>query len=502
MAGRRRRWHSIGMDTDVDLPRRLAHRAHLLDPAEMGRADALSPRLGVPGPVLMANAGRAVMRAVRARFKPCRTLVLAGPGNNGGDGYVAARLLAQRGWPVTVAPLGPPRNGSDAASVARLWHGPMVEFSPAVAARAELVIDAVFGAGLSRDVDGVVADTLRAARRIVAVDVPSGIDGATGAVRGFAPQAALTVTFFRLKPGHLLLPGRTQCGRLLLGDIGMPEAVLDHVQPLAWINHPGLWSLPHPVHAGHKYSRGHVTVLGGAIMTGAARLAADAARHVGAGLVSIAATGRGDVYRTGAPGLLVTETPLADLLEDPRRGVWVCGPGLGPEAARATLPALLQAKRRVVADADVFTAFANDPNALRGTAVLTPHAGEFARAFGAPGDDRVAGARAAAARTGAVLLLKGPDTIVAAPDGRVAINASAPPWLATAGAGDVLAGLIAGLLAQGMPAWEAACAGAYLHGRAAVHAGSAMVVEDLLPALAPALAEPDVIADRGPLRRI
>ena len=489
------------MTFDTDLPRRLPGRAALLDPTEMSRADALAPTLGVPGPVLMAAAGRGVARAVRARFAPCPTLVLAGPGNNGGDGYVAARLLAQRGWPIAVAALGTPRKGSDAAGAARLWHGPMTDFSPAEAARAALVIDAVFGAGLSRDVDGMVADTLAAARRLVAVDVPSGIDGATGTVRGFAPQAALTVTFFRLKPGHLLLPGRTHCGRLVLADIGMPEAVLDQVPPRAWLNHPGVWTLPRLTVAGHKYSRGHVTVLGGAVMTGAARLAADAARHGGAGLVSIAASARGDVYRAGPPGLLVTEAPLSELLADPRREVWVCGPGLGPDAARATLPALLQARRQVVADADVFTAFAGTPDALRGAAVLTPHAGEFARAFGAPGDDRVAAARAAAARTGAVLLLKGPDTIIAAPDGRVAINASAPPWLATAGAGDVLAGLIAGLLAQGMPAWDAACAGAYLHGRAAVHAGPAMVVEDLLPALAAARAEPDVIADPVPTRR-
>ncbi len=208
----------------------------------------------------------------------------------------------------------------------------------------------------------------------------------------------------------------------------------------------------------------------------------------GAGLVTIAAGGRGDVYRSGSPGVLVSEAALGELLDDPRRHVWVCGPGLGPEAARATLPVLLAAGRCVVADADVFSAFAGDPDALRGAAVLTPHAGEFARTFGSIGADRLAAARAAAARTGAVVLLKGADTIIAAPDGKVAINASAPPWLATAGAGDVLAGLIAGLLAQGMAAWDAAAAGAFLHGRAAVLAGPGLVAEDLLPALTPALA--------------
>ncbi len=415
--------------------------------------------------------------------------MLAGPGNNGGDGYVAARLLREDGWPVTLAALSPPRAGSDAADAAACWHGTSSPFTPAEAARAELVIDAVFGAGLARDVGGIVAETLRAARRVVAVDVPSGLDGATGAVRGYAPQAALTVTFFRLKPGHVLLPGRELCGETVLADIGLPSAVLRQVRPETRVNLPELWHVPKPGPQSHKYSRGHVTVVAGATMTGAARLAADAARRGGAGLVTIAASGRGDVYRAGSPGVLVSDAPLTDLLADKRRHVWVCGPGLGPEAARAALPVLLAAGRCVVADADVFSAFAGNPDALRGAAVLTPHAGEFARAFGDPGVDRVAAARAAAARTGSVVLLKGADTIVAAPDGRVAINVSAPPWLATAGSGDVLSGLIAGLLAQGMAAWDAAAAGAFVHGRAAVHAGPGLVVEDLLPALTPALIE-------------
>ena len=467
------------MIPDLDF---LVGRTELLSPAEMARADAASPSLGVPSRSLMANAGRAVARAVRGRIRPCRTLVLTGPGNNGGDGYVVARLLQQEGWPVTVAALAEPRAGSDAAWAASAWHGPMSDFAPATAARSELVIDAVFGAGLARDVDGVVADTLRAARRIIAVDTPSGVDGATGEVRGFAPRAELTVTFFRLKPGHLLLPGRELCGHLVLADIGLPAEALAQIALRTFVNLPELWRLPRPGIDAHKYSRGHVTVVGGATMTGASRLTADAARRAGAGLVTIAANGRGDIYRTGSAGLLVSDAPLAELLGDIRRHVWVCGPGLGPDAARAALPVLLAAGRSVVADADVFTAFAGDPDALRGCAVLTPHAGEFARVFGAAGD-RLAAARAAAARTGAVVLLKGNDTIVAAPDGRAAINACAPAWLATAGSGDVLAGLIAGLLAQGMSAWEASGAGAWLHGWAARLAGEGVIAEDLLPAL-------------------
>lgn len=488
------------MPFDPNRLRPLIGRPELLTPAEMFRADAASPSLGMPGPVLMENAGRAVVRAIAARFRPCRVLVLAGPGNNGGDGYVAARLLAQLGWPVAVAALAPSRVGTDAEGAAARWRGPVASFTPDEAARADLVIDAVFGAGLSRQVEGIVAETLSAANRIVAVDVPSGVDGATGATHG-AAAAALTVTFFRLKPGHLLLPGRDLCGETVLADIGLPPEVLRRIHPTAFAGVPGLWQLPELPSDAHKYARGHVTVLGGSAMTGAARLAADAARRAGAGLVTIAALGGADGYRSGSPGTIVSDDKLGTLLADERRVVWVCGPGLGREAARETLPMLLEAGRTVVGDADVFTAFAGDPNGLRGTTVLTPHAGEFTRTFGPPGRDQLASVRAAARATGAVVLLKGPDTIVAAPDGRVAINASAPPWLATAGAGDVLAGLIAGLLAQGMPPWEAAAAAAYLHGRAACMAGEGMVVEDLLPALGQVMNEREVDPHFG-LRRL
>jgi NAD(P)H-hydrate repair Nnr-like enzyme with NAD(P)H-hydrate dehydratase domain len=305
----------------------------------------------------------------------------------------------------------------------------MADLSPHEASRAELVIDAVFGAGLARDVTGVVAETLARAMRIVAVDVPSGVDGASGAIRGHASQAAMTVTFFRLKPGHLLLPGRDLCGELLLADIGLPRAVLEQVGVTCWANGPSLWQVPVPSASGHKYSRGHVTVLGGAAMTGAARLAAAGARRTGAGMLTIAATRGADIYRTGDAGVIVSTAPLAELLTDERRKVWVCGPGLGGDQARRALPALIAAGRKVVADADVFAAFSGNSDALRGATVLTPHEGEFARVFGAPGTDRVRAAREAAARMGAVVLLKGSDTVIAAPDGRVAINASAPPWL-------------------------------------------------------------------------
>ncbi len=439
-------------------------RDDLLTPAEMALADDAAAKLGCPTALLMENAGRAVARAIRARFAPCRTLALCGPGNNGGDGRVAARLLAEAGWPVTVAALGSAR------------------FTAAEAARAELVIDAVFGAGLARDVAPDVADVLRAARRVVAIDVPSGLDGGTGAVRGYAPQAVLTVTFHRFKPGHFLLPGRELCGEAVLADIGLPEAATPAVATFR--NTPRLWAIPHPTASGHKYSRGHATVLGGAAMTGAARMAAVAARRAGAGLVTIAAIEGAVIYRAGEPGTIVDEHSIADQLADTRRNAWLCGPGLGADAARAALPVLLASGRDVVVDADGLTVCAGAPERLRGAAVLTPHAGEFARVFGPPGADRLTAARAAAALTGAVVALKGADTIVAAPNGRAAINDNAPPWLATAGSGDVLAGVVTGLLAQGMPAWDAACAAVWVHGRAGALAGRGLIAEDLLRHLA------------------
>lgn len=473
---------------DPDLVSRLHGRTALLTPAQMAQADQAAAQHGHSGPALMEAAGRAVARAIQRQMKRSRILVLAGPGNNGGDGYVAARLLAQDGWPVRLAALTPPRRGSDAAGAAHLWAGPTVPFTPEEASRAGIVIDAVFGAGLTRPVTGLAADTLRAAKRIVAIDVPSGLDGATGLTLGYAPTAELTVTFFRLKPGHLLLPGRNLCGHIELADIGIPDTVLDTIAPNTFANLPSLWRLPSLTAESHKYTRGHVTVVGGANMTGAARLAAEAARRAGAGMVTIAARGAAETYRSGEPGLLVTEASIADLLTDDRRKVWVCGPGLGPDEARSVFPALIAANRTVVGDADVFSAFTGNPDALKGAAVLTPHAGEFARVFGTPATDRLSAVRNAAARTGAVMLLKGADTIIAAPDGKAAINLSAPPWLATAGAGDVLSGIIGGLLAQGMAAWDAAAAGAYLHGLAAALAGPGLVVEDLLPALINALA--------------
>ncbi|WP_424813929.1 NAD(P)H-hydrate dehydratase [Roseococcus sp. YIM B11640] len=457
----------------------------LLTPAEMAEAD----RFAGNGPALMEAAGHAVALAIQRRFRPCRVLVLAGPGNNGGDGYVVARRLEQAGWDVSVAAAAPPRPGSDAKGAAARWRGRMATLADVP--RAGLVVDALFGAGLARDFEGSFAHALRGcAAPVVAVDVPSGMDGATGAVRGFAPQAALTVTFFRAKPGHLLLPGRDLCGELVVADIGLPAHVLASIRPRAFANGPALWDRPAPGSASHKHSRGHVTIVSGAEMTGAALLAARAARRTGAGLVTIACPSAeaAQIHRIAEPGALVIEAAGMDavaaaIVDDPRREVILAGPGLPPgDATRGLLRALLAAQRRVVADAGALTAFAGDAEALRGVAVVTPHAAEFTRVFGSA-QDRLAATRAAAARIGGAVLLKGADSVVAAPDGRVAVNHNAPPWLATGGTGDVLAGIAASLLAQGMPPFEAACAAAWMQGEAAMRIGPGLIAEDLPDAL-------------------
>jgi hydroxyethylthiazole kinase-like uncharacterized protein yjeF len=452
----------------------------------MVRADAAALAAGMRTETLMEAAGRAVARAIRARFRPCRTLVLAGPGNNGGDGYVAARYLEQAGWPVAVAALAPPSPGTAAAAAAARWNGPMAAFDAAEAARAALVVDALFGAGLTRPLAPEIVDILRAVQApLVAVDVPSGLDGATGQVLGHAPQAAQTISFFRLKPGHVLLPGRALCGETLLADIGLPEAVLEGIAPQCWRNHPSLWALPSLELSAHKYTRGHLTILAGAAMPGAARLAAAAARRLGAGLVTLHAENLelAAMLRADAPGQLVSDATLDALLADARRKVWLAGPGLLPhEATRAAIRSVIDAGKILVADAGALMAATEAPDLLRGAAVITPHAGEFARLFGAPGAYRLAATRAAAAQLGAVVVLKGPDSIIAAPDGRVIINDNAPPSLATAGTGDILAGAIAALLAQGMAPFEAAAAAVWLHGAAAASGPPGLIAEDL-PAL-------------------
>jgi ADP-dependent NAD(P)H-hydrate dehydratase / NAD(P)H-hydrate epimerase len=482
----------------------------LLTNAEMAEADRLAIAGGVAGITLMESAGRAVADAVAARAPPGGTIaIVAGPGNNGGDGFVAGRLLAERGFAVRLALVGAREKlKGDAAEAARRFDGRIEPASAHVLDGASVVVDALFGAGLDRPVAGAAAEMIAAINAcgapIIAVDLPSGINGTTGAVTGNAVTAAESVTFFRRKPGHVLLPGRLHCGLVNVADIGIPAQVLERVRPQTFLNRPTLWQARFPVPRldGHKYARGHAVVVSGdASHTGAARLAARAALRAGAGLVTIASP-RDALAINAAASLAVMVRPvdgakgLAAYLSDRRLNALILGPGGGVGQPMCELVAAgLAGPRAVVLDADALTSFEEQLDglcaALAGRdhpAVLTPHAGEFARLFKCQAEitdkpSKIEMARAAAARTGAVVLLKGPDTVIAAPDGRAAVNDNAPPWLATAGAGDVLAGFIAGLLAQGMPGFEAAAAAAWLHGEAATHFGPGLIAEDLSEAV-------------------
>ncbi|MCP5412590.1 MAG: NAD(P)H-hydrate dehydratase [Alphaproteobacteria bacterium] len=485
----------------------------ILTTAQMGAADAYAVAAGTPSLTLMENAGRAVADEIAARFAPCRVAVLCGPGNNGGDGYVVARLLKGRGFDAWVVRDAVGRG--DAGAMATRWDGKSLALSPQALDGAALVVDALFGAGLARPLEGAYAATVEAANTsdapVVAIDVPSGLSGDSGLPLGeVVIRAALTVTFFRKKPGHLLLPGRILCGALVVAEIGIPaQAAPSGLHE----NTPALWRYPWPSLEGHKYARGHCIVVSGpAHATGAARLAARGALRIGAGLVSVASPpGAMAVNAAQLTAIMVKPADgaagLAALLQDRRLNAVVMGPGLGVsgetrEMVRVALAAgAPDARPALVLDADALTAFQDDPDALfarlHDRCVLTPHAGEFARLFPDLLEDtagKVEATRAAAARSGAVVLLKGADTVIAAPpggegEGRAAINANAPAWLATAGAGDVLAGFIGGLLAQGMDPFAAACAGAWLHGAAAAAFGPGLIAEDLPETL------PRVLAD-------
>lgn len=476
-----------------------ASAPQLLTVAEMARAERAAIARGIAASQLMEAAGRAVADAIRARAEPGPVLVLCGPGNNGGDGFVAARALREAGWPVRVALLGErARLKGDAALNAGRWGDAIEPLGIAALEGAALVVDGLFGAGLGRALEGTaktVVEALNAeARPVVAIDVPSGVQGDTGAVLGAAPRSILTITFFRKKPGHLLLPGRLFCGETVVAEIGIPAAVLTELAPQTFVNDPLLWleRYPWPTLLDHKYRRGHALVVGGARMTGAARLAARAALRVGAGLVTVACPPAAEaIYQTAMAGLL-TE-PFNDLpsfegvLASRRKTVYLLGPGneATPET-RARVLAALATGRPCVLDADALSAFEGDPRALfgaiKGPVVLTPHEGEFARLFATDGD-KLERARRAARESGAVVLLKGGDSVIASPDGRAAISDNAPPELGTAGTGDVLAGLVLGLLAQGMAPFEAAAAATWLHGASAAAVGPGLIAEDLSDAL-------------------
>jgi hydroxyethylthiazole kinase-like uncharacterized protein yjeF len=468
----------------------------ILTVAEMTAADRAAIAAGTPGTELMERAGGAVAAAIAERFTPRPTVILCGPGNNGGDGYVVARLLKERGWPVEVQALAEPRS-ADAIAAAARWDGGTAPLSES-ALQAGVVVDALFGAGLDRALEGAALRLARASgpaqSRIVAVDNPSGLSGDTGKALGEAAfSAGATVTFHRRKLAHALQPGRAQCGEVVVADIGL-GASPSHLHE----NDPDLWlpKFPWPGLSAHKHSRGRLIVVSGdAWATGAARLAARAGLRVGAGLVTLLSPPEAlsvNAAHLEAIMLRPFETDLELEAAAANAEAAVIGPAAGvDEATLANVLALASTGAALTLDADALTVFRDDPEELFSVLdrddVLTPHPGEFERIF--PGllktaPERVTAARAAAKRAAAVVLLKGPDTVIAAPDGRAAVNLNGSPWLATAGSGDVLAGLIGGLQAQGMESFEAACAGAWIHAEAASLIGPGLISEDL-PTLVP-----------------
>lgn len=469
----------------------------LLTVAQMGAADRAAMATGTPGSVLMDKAGLAVAEAIMQRFSPQPLSIYCGPGNNGGDGFVAARYLAEAGWPVRLFALRKAADyGGDAGIHAALWKGATETVEAALSDTAGLVVDALFGAGLDRPLAGLSAELVAAwkarAAKVVAVDVPSGLDGDTGQVLGeHCCASALTVTFCRRKPGHLLQPGRSLCGAVVLADIGIADAIVEALEPRFYRNAPALWgtSLRWRGSESHKYGFGSLLLRGGGQMTGAGRLAARAALRVGSGLVTIAAPKESlSVYAMSAAAAILAPCQDAQdwrrLLDEPRISALLLGPGNGRDRATETavLDALASGKPSVL-DADAISVFAGRAGDLaqarKGELILTPHEGEFSRLFTGLSGNRVDRAQAAAKKLGAVIVLKGSDSLIAAPDGRLAINDNAPPGLAVAGAGDVLSGLVAGLLAQGLPAFDAAAAAVWMHGAAAGDSISGLLADDL-----------------------
>lgn len=478
--------------------------------AEMRAAEQAAFAHGQNSFALMQAAGAAVAQAIQ-RAHPAgnaSAMILCGPGNNGGDGFIVADLLARTGWRVCVASMRARADyKGDAGEAAAAWQGDLVTCDPAylvsLLAASTVLVDALFGIGLDRPLQGETAAVIdlvnRSSADIWAVDVPSGISADTGHVMGAAIRADHTVTFGWPKPGHLLLPGRAHVGTLHVAALGfdtasMPEGVA------AFVNEPSLWlsALPQPGLQDHKYSRGHALVIGSSDMPGAGRLAALAARRIGAGMLSVAApVATLPLYMADQPGIIARPAAQAEdyveILMDRRISGVLVGSGLVPDAAaREAVLTSLAAGRPAVVDGGGLTAFADRPEDLftlgRPDVVLTPHEGEFARLFPDLGADmgKLDRVRQAARRARSVVLLKGADTVVAAPDGQAAIASEASPYLATAGSGDVLAGLILGLLAQGMPAYRAAAAGIWFHGQAGLSFGPGLVAEDLagqIPAL-------------------
>ncbi len=448
---------------------------------------------------MMHNAGRIVADRIQKHFDPCPTLVLCGPGNNGGDGYVVAQRLLEKGWLVKVATLDAKAPMPAAAAHHRMyWQGITVGMHPQELKGVTLVIDALFGLGLDRPIDGPYKEMIQAVNEsrldVISIDIASGVHGDTGAIMGAAISADMTITFGYRKRGQMLMPGRHHQGEIMVADIGL-DAVEDAT---CFVNHPDLWlnHFPFPSYKDHKYTRGHALIFGGDEMTGASRLAAQASRRSGAGLVTLACSEKAyPIYALSLLGTLVAkaDTPAAidALLKDERINAVLIGCGLKPDAeTRTKVSQVLKHSKASVLDAGALSAFESDPGALFASlsprCVLTPHEGEFERLFQDSGDKMVRAAKAATT-SNATIVLKGPDTVITQPQGTTLIQDFGPPWLATGGTGDVLSGFIIGFLAQGVPAFEAAAMSCWFQSEAALHFGPGLIAEDIAESFPKAL---------------
>lgn len=466
---------------------------------QMYAADKRAVESGVPSVELMENAGASVVDVIESCFSSCKVVVLCGAGNNGGDGFVVARLLKEKNWDVAVALSCKKQElKGDAAEMAFRFDGNIIPLTVSALEGKALVVDALFGLGLSRPLTGkevaVIEHMHQHPVSVVSVDIPSGVNGDTGEVYGSAIKADITVTFCRKKPGHLLVPGRQYSGEVIVKPIGIPESVLSAIDDRIKENLPDLWlrHFPFPTAEQHKYSRGHVVVRGGDIQsTGASSMAAKAALRSGAGLVTVAcAKDTLPIYASRFMSVMTKiayrEKEFAELLKDERKNVALIGPGNGVNAAtRNAVLVALRAGKSCVLDADALTCFEVDNwelfKKVDSPVVLTLHEGEFQKLFSTTQKDlgKIDRVKEAAAISNSVVVLKGNDTIIAHPDGQVAVNTNAPAWLATAGSGDVLSGIVAGMMANDIDPFTAACMAVWLHGEAASIAGIGLIAEEL-----------------------
>ncbi len=475
----------------------------ILTAEQICKASALTIEAGTTAKELMHSFGHEVTDLIRSLYKRQPVLILAGPGKNGSDGLVIANHILEQRWPVRVCFIGNVDELSTEAKAAyEKYPWEILSLSELGQIEEDLIIDSLFGSGLNREIASPLSDLIhdlnQSSKQIISLDIPSGIGSESGQILGMAFKATHTISFLRPKFGHLLFPGKAHCGQLHLINSGILEATVSALRVKYWQNEPFYWRslFPRPKTSDHKYSRGHALIFGGDRMTGAARLTARAARRTGAGLVTIASHDQvRSVYQYDT-GVIVDSWENWDkLLNDPRIGTVAIGPGAETTMLKSYVISLCKYKKRMVLDADVLTAFSNERDFLfqniQSNSVLTPHEGEFRKLFPELIDapiGRVQQALEAAKQSRSIVVFKGNQTVIAAPDGRAFFNNGAPPTLATAGTGDVLTGIITGLLAQGVPAFEASAMAVWIHGEAAKQFGAGLIAEDL-PDLLPSVFE-------------